>query len=106
MEVSVIHRFIQRYPSASLVSILAGLQRHINTCSFNKNINFLKDSKFVSIRRSLDAAMKISAQCGKGLQRKSSETLSKQDEQRLWDIVLGSDTAEKMLDRAAYFVLS
>jgi hypothetical protein len=91
----------ERYPAASLVSIVAGLQCNINRTT-NRNVDFFKGDQFTFITQSLDAAMKISTKDGAGLNRKSAEVISQYDEDKLWQKVLGDSTPEKLLDTLFY----
>ena len=84
----------KRYPAASLVSIIAGIQ---NTFPQDRNINFFRLEKFSLVRDSLDSSMKISNKELAEVKRKSASTVSFDDEERLWECSFGEETPKKLL---------
>lgn len=76
----------QKFPPGSLMSIVAGLQQTI--CE-SHSVDLLHDSKFSIIRKSTDAAMKLSLKEGRQLKSGSSDAIMLDEEERLWQKVLG-----------------
>lgn len=90
-----------RYPGNTLVSILSGLQALINAAQ-NVNINFFNSTN-KKITNALDTNMKISAKSGVGLHKNSSEVISRQEEETLWEAgQLGSDNPTQLLNTLFY----
>jgi len=90
----------ERYPQNSLVSLIAGIQGYLK---FNgKNVNIFKDNEFESVRRSLDTSMKLSTSEGLGLKRRQSEQITFEEEEKLWDTVLGDENPGQLLDSLFY----
>lgn len=88
-----------RYPAGSLVSLAAGLQRN---ASKERSVDFFKGDSFKVVTESIDAAMKISTKNGAGLQRRSAEVISIEEESRIWETELGEETPERLQQSLFY----
>lgn len=88
-----------KYPPNSLVTLIAGMQQTI--CEVRK-VDFFRGDAFHLVRESLDAAMKIATKEGIGLNRRNAEVLSYDDEEKLWEKVLGSQTPEQLIRTLFY----
>ena len=89
----------KRYPAASLVSIIAGIQ---NTFPRDRNVNFFRSEKFRLVRDSLDSSMKISNKELAEMKRKSAPIVSFDDEEKLWKCSFGEETPKKLLQSLFY----
>ena len=89
------------YSPTSLVSIISGIQHHINLDG-NRSVDFFKEHKFHLITRSLDAAMKIATRNGVGLQRKHAEIISEEEEKKMWTSVFGDESPSQLIKTLFY----
>jgi hypothetical protein len=89
----------EKFPTNSLVSIVAGLQQTIGEV---RRVDFFRGEAFEIVTKSLDAAMKIAAKEGRALRRKSAETISYEDEEKLWAKVLGSSSPKQLIRTLFY----
>jgi len=93
------------YPPATLYQLLCGLLRHMRLAN-PATPNFLdkKDSRFRGLQTVVDNTFKKLRAEGIGCNSKHTETLSKEEENKLWDSgVLGTSTPQALL-RAVFYL--
>jgi len=93
------------YPPATLYQLLCGLLRHMRLAN-PATPNFLdkKDSRFRGLQTVVDNTFKKLRAEGIGCNSKHAKTLSKEEENKLWDSgVLGTPTPQALL-RAVFYL--
>ncbi len=93
----------QEYQPKTLYEMLIAIQHYFR---YNgRNVNFLDDPQFSTIKRVLDAKMKELSQKGIGINRKQADIITIHQENALWNKgLLGTDTPQKLLDTIVYSI--
>jgi len=90
-----------KYPPNTLHGIIAAIQHHLK--QEGHVVKFFIDTKFSSLRSSLDAAMKESACEGLGNSKKQAEIITLEEEEKLWsEGHLGETNPQQLLDTIIY----
>ena len=88
----------KHYPPKTLQLLLFGLQRHLNS-ALSTEVNFMRDHEFHDLRKILDSYYRKLHQEGVGCSSKSTELLTREDEEKLWRSgVLNPDTPQGLLN--------
>ena len=88
----------KHYPPKTLQLLLFGLQRHLNS-ALSTEVNFMRDPEFHDLRKILDSYYRKLHQEGVGCSSKSTELLTREDEEKLWQSgVLNPDTPQGLLN--------
>jgi len=92
------------YPANTLTQIVAALQRHLRSMFSNRQINFFKDDDIVfrEFRKTLDARMKVLTGQGIGVEKKRSDPVTEEDEQKMWDTGVFSMMTASGLSNAVF----
>ena len=86
------------YPPKTLQLLLFGLQRSINA-EISTQVNFMRDREFHGLRKILDSYYRKLHQEGIGCSSKSTELLTREDEEKLWQSgVLNPNTPQGLLN--------
>ena len=94
------------YPPATVYQLLCGLLRYVRECVPGCP-NFLdrKDSRFAQFHGTLDALFRQLHSEGIGIQTKRTETITKEDEEKLWSSGVMGESTPRALQNAAFFVV-
>lgn len=93
----------QDYYPNSLYELITSIQLHLR--ENDRHINLLEDNDFVKIRKVLDARMKELTKSGLGTKKKQAETISIDQENKMWtEGILGEDNPQKLLDTIIYLI--
>ena len=93
------------YPANTLTQIVAALQSHLRSMFSNRQINFFKDDDIVfrEFRKTLDARMKVLTGQRIGVEKKRSDPVTEEDEQKMWDTGVFSMMTASGLSNAVFF---
>ena len=90
------------YLSESLLHIVSGLMRYLRW-NGRPNIDFFQNPSFAEFRRCLDAEMKRLKASDENCRKKSAEVITKEEEERLWEMkLLGDHSPQALLDTIVY----
>ena len=92
------------YPPSTLQNIAAGLQRYLRT-EKSMHVNFFKtdDPTFAQFRKTLDSHMRELTNDGIGLEIKSADAVTQDDESKLWENGVISFSTARGLSNAVFF---
>ncbi|XP_053402220.1 uncharacterized protein LOC123548692 isoform X4 [Mercenaria mercenaria] len=92
------------YPPDTLCQISAELQRYLrNEKQINVNFFAKEDPTFAGFRRALDTRMRELTNQGVGIEKKSSDPISSQDEKQYWTSGVFSMNSARGLSNAVFF---
>ena len=86
------------YPPNTLHRIVSGIMRHIRHDCGQLEVDFFKDPEFSDFRSSLDTEMKHLQSAGLGYERKQAEPFSLEEEELLWEKILGDHNPKSLLN--------
>lgn len=94
----------QPYPPSTLQNIAASIQRYLRT-EKSMQVNFFKsdDQTFAEFRKTLDSHMRQLTNEGIGLEIKSADAVTAEDESKLWESGVFSFSTAKGLSNAVFF---
>ncbi|XP_053390993.1 uncharacterized protein LOC128553833 [Mercenaria mercenaria] len=92
------------YPPATLQNIAAGIQRYLRTeKSMHVNLFKTDDPTFAEFRKTLDSHMRELTNQGIGLEIKSADAVTADDEKKFWETGVFSMSSAKGLSNAVFF---
>lgn len=91
----------EEYRGNTLYEIIASIQYYLR--GKKRIINFFDSENFQSLRKVLDAKMKMLAKQGIGITKRQATVITAEQEIKMWDAkILGTDTPQKLLDTLLY----
>ena len=91
----------QPYPAETLYEIVISIQLYL--ALNGREMKFLNDPEFVTLKNTLDTRMKDLTQQGIRVRRRQAEIISVEEEDKMWNMaVLGDTTPQKLVDTILY----
>ena len=93
----------QDYSRETLYDLVVSLQMYLNRVG--RNVRFLEQDEFQSVKHTLDHRMKQLSKEGKINQKSKAEPISYDEEEKMWDMkILGDETPEMLLNTVLYLI--